>query len=161
MIQTWLPLPDFKNSLVTLDDGFLTYQRLHVLELMEHFHAIPEEDSHLPGDYESHDLDGHPLVDMWVGYELQLIEYGLQACEGWSLRNKREDPLYQHLANHQQWANTEDATFDKPNWMGDIDFHLSHQAELLRRNHPHYSEHFLSDHTTAGRKLIWPQSNHA
>lgn len=158
MINTWLPFPSFQDSTSCLSNEHLELQRLNILEIMEEFHSIPEEDSQLPGDYDTHDLDGHPVLDMWKGYEIQLTELGLMTCDEWSKRHNMTDPIYQRILNHQGWATTEDADFSLPNWFGEIDFHLSHQAELLRRDHDHYVEHFLRD---GDRKLIWPQSNYA
>ena len=158
MIQTWLPLPSYKDSIECLSREHLILQRLNILEIMEEFHAIPEEDSALPGDYDSHDLDGHPVLDMWKGHEVQLVELGLQTCEHYVKLTGKEDPLYQRLANHQEWATSEDADFSKPRWLGDVDFHLSHQSELLRRDREHYVAYFTEDRD---RKLIWPQSQYA
>lgn len=158
MLQTWLPLPSFKDSLQTLRTAELSLQRYHILEVLEYFHQ-PEE-TQLPADYDDHgDLDGHPLTTMWKGYELQLIEYGMQTCEEWAMRRGKQDPFYDKLSNHLQWASdSDDANMSKPNWFGDVDFHLSHQAALLRINRKHYSSYFVAD---GERPIIWPVSDYA
>jgi hypothetical protein len=157
MIQTWLPLPNFTDSIATLRTEELGLQRYHVLEIMEHFHT--PENSQMPADYDDwHNLDGHPIVGMWTGYELQLVEYGLEVCEEWSRRRGKADPFHQKLSYHLDWAMTEEAVMAKPNWFGDVDFHLSHQAALLKKDRKHYSRYFLAD---GARNIVWPVSDHA
>lgn len=156
MIQTWLPLPSFENSIAALHINELKMQRLHVIELLEFFHD-PEESS-LPLLYEDHGLtDDHSLVQMWRGYELQLIEYGMELCEKYGSIRGKPDPLLAKLSVHLDWANTDDSPMTKPNWFGDIDFHLSHQSALLKINNNHYGKFFLWD---GDRPLIYPKSDH-
>jgi hypothetical protein len=160
MLTTWLPLPSFKDSVKSLNNAHLGLQRIQVLELMETFHAIPEDESQLPDSYISHDLDpddDEPILNMWRGYELQLIEYGLECCEEYQLRKGKRDKIYKKLSAHLEWATTEDASFAKPNWFGDVDFHLSHQAELVRLDPKHYRPQFIVD---VERELVWPLSDH-
>lgn len=156
MVQTWLPLPSFKDSIRVLNMEHLGLQRYHVLEVMEYFHDV--EVSQLPGDYEPHDLRDHPIIEMWAGYELQLCEYGLEACEEWQLRRGKRDSFYEKLSYHLEWATTEDALMHKPNWFGDVELHLSHQAALLRADRTYYSSQFLAD---GDRAMVWPRSDHA
>lgn len=155
MIQTWLPLPSFAESVAHLKNEHLGVQRLHVLEILEYFHD--PEDSQLPYGYQNHALDDHPILDMWRGYELQLCEYGLEACEEWARRkNKRIDPFYDKIGLHMEWANTDEAFMHKPNWFGDVDFHISHQAALLRLDKSWYSVYFKAD---TDRSVVWPESD--
>lgn len=156
MVQTWLPLPSYVDSIHTLTDTDLGLQRIHVLEILEHFHDV--EVSQLPKDYEAHDLRDHPIILMWAGYEMQLCEYGLVCSEEWMMRKGRRDWIYKRIADHLNWATSEDAEMNKPNWFGDVDFHLSHQAALLRKNRTHYSRYFVAD---GERQLVWPASDHA
>lgn len=157
MIQTWLPLPDFKDSLAALNPEHLLHQQYHVLELVEYFHQ--PEDSQLPISYNESDLDDEsPIVKMWRGYELQLIEYGLEAADEWDRRRYPSHKMQEKLMVHMEWAATEDAEMSKPNWFGDIEFHLGHQGELLRLDYSHYSTVFVRD---GQHKLVWPVSDHA
>lgn len=156
MIQTWLPLPSFADSVSVLSDEHLDIQRVHVLELLEYFHE--PEVSQLPFFYEGHELNPQsPIVLMWVGYELQLAEYGLQACEEQALRKDKDDPFFAKINKHMEWALNDDSVLSKPNWFGNVDFHLSHQAELLREDRRHYEQHFLHD---GDREMIWPKSDY-
>lgn len=150
MIQTWLPLPSFKESVCALDDPELGLQRLHVLHVIECLHDV--EASDLPDDY---DRSESPLqaAAMWDGYEMQLLEYGLEACDEWASRRGKRDRLYPPLAKHLDWATSETSKMEKPPWFGDVNFHLSHQAGLVRINPSFYTRTFLVD---AGRPLVWP-----
>ena len=155
MLMTWLPLPSFKDSVTCLSDEHLGSLRYHVLEIMEYMHQ--PEDSQLPISYTGHEVyEDSPIIQMWKGYELQLIEYGLEACEVWAARHNDKNKMYEKLSLHLDWAATEDANMGKPNWFGEIEFHLSHQAELLRQDRMFYKEHFSWD---GDRPLVWPVSD--
>lgn len=158
MMQTWLPVPNFKDSARSLTGEDLRTQRLQVLQLIEEFHQIPREDTKLPSSYTRGHLDEDSHVyKMWYGYELQLIEYGVTCCEELAVRMGKSDPIYDKLAMHYDWAETEEAPFSKPNWFGDVDFHISHQAALVRINKRHYSQFFKVVDTTV--PLVWPESD--
>lgn len=156
MIQTWLPLPDFTESVRALSDEHLGLQRLHVLELMEHFHDV--DVSELPAGYETYNVTGHPIERMWAGYELQLCEYGLECCDEWTQRKGKRDWIYDKLARHLDWATSEDANMNKPNWFGNVDFHYAHQAALVRLDENHYRPQFL---VSPERPMLWPESDDA
>lgn len=160
MIQTWLPLPNYEESVRCLRMEELAVQRFHVLELMEFIHQVPEESSQLPSDYSR--LEDEPSFDwsvrMWRGFELQLCEYGLTCCDEWSMRRTKKDPMYEKIEFHMECATTEDADGSKPNWFGDVDFHLSHQAALVLRDSGHYGSYFKVD---TSRQLEWPVSKYS
>lgn len=158
MIQTYLPLPSFRDSIKTLTDDDLRIQCAHVLEIMERFHCI--EDSKLPKWYVPQIPEGNedaPILRMWRGYELQLCEYGLEACEEFQVRTS-EPGLYKKLVDHLEWAAGEESDFNKPNWFGEVEFHISHQAALVRHNQKHYGRLFRVD---PAQPLEWPVSNYA
>jgi hypothetical protein len=156
MIQTWLPVPGFKASIVTLHQDELTKQRLDCLQLMEFFHEV--EDSEFPEDCFQDNI-GSQIVGMWKGYELQLIEYALVCCDEWSFRMGQTDPLAEKFDRHLDWATSDDAEMSKPNWFGEPSVHLSHQGELLRLRPKWYERHF--DITYINAPLVWPVSDHA
>lgn len=162
IMQTWLPYPNFEESVKCLRLEELAIQRYQVLELMEEFHQVPLEETQLPEDYKPHHLDDLEfigLITMWTGYELQLCEYGLVCCDEWQQRRSKRDPMYEKLDFHLMCAsNCEDVDGTKPNWFGDVDFHLSHQAGLVRIAPAHYSSYFQ---VSAERPLEWPESKYA
>jgi hypothetical protein len=158
--QVWLPFPDEIESLRCLNQVHLNSLRYNILELMETYHLVSQSDSKLPSNYERHPLieADHPILDQFVGFELWLAEYGLKACEEWQFRRGKHDPLYDHISMHLELAAGEDADMGKPNWFGEIDFHLSHQAALLREDESHYKGYFLVDRK---KNLIIPRSTYA
>jgi hypothetical protein len=156
-IQTWLPLPNYKDSIRSLAQDDLEVQRLYVLELIEFIHDVEDEATTLPASYRRHSQTAiNKLYKMWWGYELQLIEFGLEACDEYSSIIAKRDPLYDNISRHLQFAEHKDAQFGKPQWFGDINFHHSHQALLVRKNPEHYGREFRID---PSRKLIYPVSD--
>lgn len=160
MILTWLPLPSFRDSVRALADEQLGPQRLHVLHIIEYLHDV--EVSDLPTDYDRTDCmigDDPSLCKsaaMWEGYEMQLLEYGLEACDEWASRKGKRDRLYEPLMKHLDWATSETSKMEKPPWFGDVNLHLSHQAALVRLDPTYYRSSFLVD---PERKLVWPEAD--
>ena len=160
MHQTWLPLPDYRQSLAALHDEELDRVRWTTLYLLERFHDV--EDSELPAHVKRSNQPlnfNSPLWLMWQGHEVQLAEYGLEACEEFSVRHHGPDPVYDLIAFHQEAAISENNDMNKPAWFGDVDFHISHQAALMRTRPSFYKDVFrVVDKNTP---LVWPRSTHA
>ena len=159
MVQVWLPLPSFRDSLRTLSDEQLRVQRIDIIRLMDSFHEVQE--SELPRELTSRVSAQSPIYKMWRGYEMQLCEYGLHACEEWNNRapvKKEAYDFYRMISNHLDWATGEESDMGKPNWFGDVDVHISHQAALVRLNPDHYRKYFKVDE---GLPLVWPVSRYA
>ena len=144
-MQTFLPWPDFAWSAECLDDETLSEQRADVLQIMHHLLIDG-------GVVVSKD----PAVQMWEGYERALLAYQQALCHEWSSVRGHEDEV---------WDNTRlmflDIVIDPmatplipPPWLGDMDFHISHQSNLLRKNEEYYRPKFpgiRNDHP-----YIWP-----
>lgn len=160
IVQVWLPLPSFKDSLRTLSNDHLRKQRVDVIRLMDAFHEVQE--SELPKEYRARVYPTDAIYRMWQGYEMQLCEYGLQACEEWKNRvhsnDSHEPDFYKMISDHLDWATGEDSDMGKPNWFGDVDVHLSHQAALTRLDPDHYRKFFRVDESL---QLVWPVSRYA
>lgn len=159
--QIWLPEPDERRSLSQLNNEHLNELRWHILELVETFHRISPGDSALPDFYERHPLieADHPILEQFIGYEVWLIGYGMSACDEWQMRNGKRDPLYEALAHHMDIeASTDEPDPARPNWFGSVEFHLSHQAALLRADETHYKAYYM---TGNARALVVPRSDHA
>lgn len=105
----------------------------------------------------NYDLRFHPVIPMWKGYEPQLCEYGLVVCEEWKSRGN-PDNCYDQIAYHMDMAAGEEAVLTKPNWWGDVDFHVSHQAALVRYDPGYYLKIFKVERNLP---LIWPVSDRA
>lgn len=154
MIQTWLPLPSFKESAESLSDEDLFKQVLDGLRVIELLHEIPRNESKLPHEYwAAEPIDPLQPGGMWRGCEMQLCEYTLEICEEASIRGRRQHPMMEAIAEHLEWATGEDSYMGKPSWFGNIDFHLSHQSALIRKNPSFYRRKFAADDQM---KLMWP-----
>lgn len=154
----WTPLPNFIDSLKTFSNSTLYAQRIHIVNLMDVIHEVQESElpKHLRVTYITPDS---PVYLMWVGYEMQLCEYGLQACEEFERRNLVDEfNLYEMTSHHLDWATGEEADMGKPNWFGDVDVHLSHQAALIRFDPDHYRKYFKVDESLP---VVWPRSRYA
>lgn len=141
-LQTFLPYPDYMLSAQVLDSKRLGKQRLEVVQILNVLHEV--EGSNMG-------WRNHPAVKMWRGCELQLCEYGLVMVETWKARGYR-DTCEKKLAQHLDWA--EGGNMLKPTWFGDIDFHRSHQSNLLRKD-PEYYGTFFGD-VPNDLPYVWP-----
>ena len=142
-MQTFLPWPEFHWSAHTLDNKRLGKQRVETLQIMT---AL------LHGTGFVH----HPAVKMWKGYERALLAYQQAICREWSSVRGFDDSC---------WDKTRlmflDAVKDPmatplilPAFIGNVDFHISHQSNLLRKDEQHYRKFFpgiRDDHD-----YIWP-----
>lgn len=158
MIQVWLPLPSFKDSARTLSTSDLKKQRVDVVNLMDAFHEVAE--SELPRHEQESVRSDSPLYRMWYGFEMQLCEYGLEVCEEYDRRVGKNGPVdyYAIIARHLDWATGEESDMSKPNWFGDVDIHLSHQAALVRSDPEWYGKWYRVD---TSLQLVWAWSKHA
>lgn len=144
-MQTFLPLPDYAASAVTLDQQRLGKQRVEVLQILNVLHDIPTESGKPRGWY------NHPAVRMWRGFELQLCEYGLTIVEEWKRRGYK-DTCYEKISQHMDWA--EGGNMLKPAWFGDTALHLSHQSNLVRKDPKHYRKYFPD--VPDDLEYVWP-----
>lgn len=149
MIITWLPLPSFKETALLLSDEDLKMQRYHALAVLEALHQI--ENSKLPNSLHAADCRNAAL--MWSRYETQLAEYGLEICEEYGIRTRRQDDLYEEIAKHLEWSVGEDTPMGKPEWFGDPRIHESHQAALVRKDPEFYRPIFPDVETDLS--LVW------
>ena len=127
-MQTFLPSEDFGLSARVLDRQRLGKQRVEVKQILN---ALT---------FQSKGWTNHPATKMWRGHERALIHYGMVVCQTWIDRGYNDsikpwlvDLLRQHPEYDRQ---------PYPNWLGDIDFHLSHQSNLIRKLPEHYGPLF-------------------
>lgn len=130
-MQTFLPYPDFAESAKVLDDKRLGKQRIEVLTLIR-------------GGWKN-----HPASKMWRGYEYFLGSYGLFICVEWIERGYKDSCLDKIFKETIKFPKT-----DPPKWLGNKDFHLSHQSNLLRKNSAHYAKYFVG--VPENLPYIWP-----
>ncbi len=130
-MQTFLPYPDFKKSVTALDSRRLGKQRAEALTIIRCL-VKPNGWVH------------HPAVKMWRGYDDALKAY-LNACiDEWVSRGFVNNMQKMTHAPHPKM----------PPWMGNNEFHRSHQSNLLRKDPAYYRKIFPD--VPDDLPYIWP-----
>jgi hypothetical protein len=131
-MQTFLPYPSFTESLKCLDDKRLGKQRVEAMQILKALYIA---------DY---GWNNHPCVKMWQGYEYALVEYMNKAIKEWKDRGFNNTMLTGDLTERE---------YKKPQWLGNKQFHISHQSNLLRKDYKFYSKY--NWHTTDDIPYYW------
>jgi hypothetical protein len=152
-VQTFLPYPDFRASATVLDQRRLGKQRVEALQVLR---ALIR-----PGYGWRH----HPAAAMWAGYEEALTRYGLDVCAVWRVLG-HDDTVAASLTADLA-AGTGVGTVrpqvrlkadgDLPPWLGDVEFHRSHQSALVRKDPEHYGHQFPE--VPPDLPYVWPASD--
>tara|TARA_R110000868_G_scaffold73521_3_gene213176 strand:+ start:5035 stop:5451 length:417 start_codon:yes stop_codon:yes gene_type:complete len=134
-MQTFLPFPSFSDSAACLDRQRLGKQRVEAKQI---YLALTDS---------AYGWKNHPAVKMWQGFESSLAKYGLIVCQTWIGRGYKDSllPWFQDRIS-------EDSSI--PAWFGDLEFHKSHQSNLLRKNCDHYQPWFPD--VSSELPYIWP-----
>jgi hypothetical protein len=135
-MQTFLPYPDFIGTAYVLDRQRLGKQRVETKQIL----------NALEGN--SKGWVNHPAVRMWRGYEPALALYGVVMCAMWAERGY-VDNLLPFFALRLR----EDMVM--PPWMGDPEFHRSHQSNLVRKDPAHYGALFPD--VPDDLEYVWPR----
>ncbi|GAA4508592.1 MSMEG_6728 family protein [Actinoallomurus oryzae] len=149
-MQTFLPYAGFAASARVLDQRRLGKQRVEALQVLRGLTV--------PGYGWRH----HPAVRMWAGCEEALTRYGLEICRQWCRAGRRDTCAAALVAELR-------ATFDLdaprsqaalgragalPRWLGDPEFHRSHQSALVRKDPAYYGPLFPG--VPADLPYVWP-----
>lgn len=142
-MQTFLPEPIFAKSAAVLDRPRLGKQRVETMQIMT---AL------LSGLGES-GWQHHPAVKMWRGYEWTLLQYQQIICAEWKRRGYIDTCWYKTRDFFVERTNRRlpDKT---PPWLGDKDFHISHQSNLVRKDPEHYRQYYPD--VPDDLPYIWP-----
>jgi hypothetical protein len=135
-MQTFLPYPDFKESVSLLDYRRLGKQRVETLQLLK---AL------LQGGGLHGGWSRHPASRMWEGYELALLEYQEATCREWVEVRGYKDTCWvksQAFFTEEQLADYKAGNYEKPPWLGNDDFHERHRSNLVRKAPELYIPHF-------------------
>lgn len=145
-MQTFLPWDDFTWSARCLDQQRLGKQRVETLQIMNTLFNGGTAWSN------------HPAVLMWRGYERALLAYQQAICREWSSVRGFEDTCWDktRLIFLAAVPNPMATPLIPPPWMGNVDFHISHQSNLLRKDEAHYRPHFPG--IPMDLEYIWPVS---
>ena len=127
-MQTFLPYESFFKSAEVLDNKRLGKQRVEVLQILKALY------------FPNYGWRNHPIVKMWKGYERLLCIYGIIICCEWKLRGFVDNVAPEILKLYGDNLRKEFSGF--PPWLGNKQFHLSHQSNLLHKYPEHYSKHF-------------------
>jgi hypothetical protein len=132
-VQTFLPYADFAKSAVVLDERRLGRQRVEALQVLR---ALTRD---------HYGWKSHPAVLMWWGYSEAVASYGVVVCSEWSRRGHPDTcaaSISLDLGEVPRMQDELDAAGALPPWLGNEEFHRSHQAALLRKDPRHYAEYF-------------------
>jgi hypothetical protein len=152
-MQTFLPYPGFAETAHVLDTRRLGKQRVETLQVLRAL-TVPD-----------YGWRHHPAAKMWTGYEEALTRYGLEVCRVWCEAG-RSDTCAVKLAGEldavlgqgepRSEAELREAG-EMPPWMGDPEFHRSHQSALLRKDPAFYGRWFAE--VPDDLPYVWPASD--
>jgi hypothetical protein len=125
-MQTFLPVPDFKESARILDYRRLGKQRVEAMQILR-------------GSW-SH----HPASRMWTGYKDALGEYMNSCIYEWISRGYTNNMELYPVAK----------LFMMPPWFGMKELHRSHRSNLLRKDPIYYKQFGWTD--PPDLPYIWP-----
>lgn len=129
-MQTFLPYPDFEKTARCLDWRRLGKQRVECMQILNALRGA------------SKGWINHPAVRMWRGFEDALETYQAAIIDEWVRRGYKNN-----------MTGVSHIVYSLPTWFGDADFHTSHQSNLLRKDHGHYSQFF---DVRPDLEYIWP-----
>ena len=158
-MQTFMPLASFIDTAACLDQRRLGKQRIEGLQLLRTcFNRRQNLD--IPWAM-------HPACKMWVGYEEALAAYTLTMCREWKRRSYLDTTTDEVLQFWQEQTGEDKVrtfgelrkTNDVPPWFGDVDFHESHMAALLRKDALFYWYKFKGAIPSCGvwAPYMWPE----
>ena len=153
VVQTFLPCPDFDDSARVLDARRLGKQRVETIQVVS---ALT-----VPGYGWRH----HPAAAMWAGYEEALVRYGLDICAEWCRLGRADTCATTMVADLTTATGLGTprsqpelaAAGELPPWLGDPEFHHSHQSALVRKDPGHYRAFFPD--VPDDLPYVWPGSD--
>ena len=118
-MQTFLPYANFQKSAEVLDYRRLGTQRVETYQLLKALNG------------ETKGWANHPAARMWRGHEAVLAMYGCIICNEWIKRGYK-DTMTPRIADYFNVFGPPSET-PRPAWLGDPNFHMSHQSNLIRK----------------------------
>ena len=145
-MQTFLPYPDFAQSLKSLDNKRLGKQRVETGQLLRCLGvSLPKCSGELPEKRPRMGWVNHPACRMWIGYETALMLYYNLSLGIWTARGFQNSMPFMSLENRDVLM---------PYWLGSEEFHSSHRSNLIRKDPGFYKRYGW----TEGPDLpyVWP-----
>jgi len=154
-MQTFIPVPCFRQSARVLDNRRLGKQRVEAKQILISLGVPVGEHDGNPRSQWRH----HPAVKMWRGFERCLAHYAIAVCNEWTARGFR-DSLEEQFVESSRWIVSTfhdispSSVIGVPAWIGDEAFHASHRSNLLRKLPEHYSRFGWSE--PRDLPYVWP-----
>lgn len=136
-MQTFLPLPDFHESVMTLDKLRLGNQ------------VYREGKTLATGGWAN-----HPASKMWRGHERSLCEYLLAGVQAMELRGWHKAEVVERWRAYFSDLRITFACTGPPPWLGDDDFHAAHRSNLIRKDPEWYGQFGWTEPSTI--EYVWP-----
>lgn len=144
-MQTFMPYADVRASVGCLDRQRLGKQRIEALQILRALKGITKG------------WRNHPAAKMWEGFEPQLAFYGVAACDEWIDRGYNDTTRPRFFDTEPQVEEFALSPLEWPGWMGNLDFHLSHRSNLVRKS-PEYYRIFFGD-VPDNLPYVWPKAD--
>jgi len=142
MVNTFLPVEDFRESAKILDYRRLGKQRVEALQILRANLGMTKG------------WVNHPAAKMWKGHEPILVIYGLTMCEEWVSRGFKDSCMakFQDVLDNEVFTTDQ---YKEPYWLGASKVHKSHQSNLLRKDPVHYS--YYGWDVPDDLPYVWPE----
>lgn len=138
---TFLPTPDFAESVSMLDSKRLGNQRVEARMILRWLRN--------PSDYPRHQNAGYTI--MWKGYEEALCLYYNACCEEWARRGG------QNIVCQPEPVASR-SSVKLPPWLGDEKLHETHRSALLYKLPEHYETFgWKSEISNPKVEYLWPR----
>lgn len=141
-MQTFLPYPDFKKSLQSLDNKRLGKQRVETFQIINAITGRPKLDG---TPYKG--WVNHPCSIMWKDYVPALKLYLNLSIDEWICRGFKNTMKKEEI----------DETIEYPSWFGYSRFHDSHKSNLLKKDYLYYSQYNWE--VSQDDPYVWMDSN--
>jgi hypothetical protein len=124
-MQTFLPYPDFRKSLQSLDYRRLGKQRIEAYQIIRIIKAASQSKEYRGG------YRNHPAVKMWHGHINALKLYYNLSIDEWVRRGYKNRMKKMKISSKISY----------PPWFGRENFHAAHRSNLLRKDQAFYSQY--------------------
>lgn len=175
-MQTFLPYQDFEESAKVLDwegsgnrlgnqrnEGFIILRanlqgpKCHYdaeARIYHHFTDLEEVDYSSKIVMRDTPWYNHTATRMWRGSDVVLFVYVMTVCKQWTDRGNY-DTVADIVVSLVDKHGASKLKNRHPEWLGDPDFHLSHQSNLIRKDPGYYGKIFKG--VPDNLPYIWPK----
>lgn len=123
MVNTFLPMPVYQEVSRTLDKKRLGKQRVEAFQILKANLGMTKG------------WVNHPAAVMWRGHEGSLAIYTLFMCARWVALGYKDNIAPQVI---ELMRDLPVESYENPWWLGNQEFHESHQSNLKRKDPIHY-----------------------